>query len=418
MENEIKIIVAHPGKQHSFRTATALEKKNLLEYYVTSVYNKKGSITHFLEKFSSGDLKKKLKTRFCRVIPDNKIVQINELFVIITLFLNRFPKIQYFTENWNYYVESLFYRKLMIFVKRTKPDALIIYNGSSNKHFSIIDNCATVKIMDMSIAKREYIHEILQNEVEKTGLEIIKKMHMSYWNPRMIKSDIEGCKYVDYFLVPSEFVKESLVQNGIPQRKIKKVPYGVDIKKFTFKLRHKTDNVLKLIYVGNVSYRKGSHRLLEVVSKIDGVELFLAGTYDCKSPLYINYAKLSHIHFLGFVTRDKLNDLYGKCDVFVLPSLCEGMAMVGLEAMATGLPLLCTHFTGVNDVVENGKNGFVYDADDNEKLKEYIEWFKDNQNLIPAMAEYSRQTSLKYTWDIYYENLANTVKECIKEKRK
>lgn len=418
MDKVYNIIVAHPGKQHSFQTAVAMDKKGYLKYYVTSVYNKKGSLTRFLEKHVNGDLKKKLKNRCSDIIPENKVRQINELLVIITLFLNRFPLVQYFTENWNYFVESLFYKRLMPFVKKENPDALIIYNGSSKKHLSILCETNIVTFMDMSIAKREYIHNILQNEINETGLTEIKKMHMSYWDSKMIKSDIEGCNMVDYFLVPSNFVQDSLVKNGIPMNKIIKVPYGVDISKFTYIPRKKESDMLKLIYVGNISYRKGSHRLLEVVSKLEGVELYLAGTFDEKSSLYCNYKDFAHIHFLGFVTRDRLNKLYNNCDIFVLPSLCEGMAMVGLEAMATGLPLVCTFNTGVNDVVENGVNGFVYHADNNAELREKIVWFKNNLEKIPEMAKKARATSLNYSWEIYHKNVAEAVVKCIKEKEK
>lgn len=418
MDRKYKVIVAHPGKQHSFQTAIAMEKNGLLMYYVTSVYNKKGSFTRFLEEHVKGDLKKKLKNRCCSLLPDGKVKQINEIFVVFTLFLNRFPFFQYLTENWNYFVESLFYRRLMPFVKREKPDALILYNGSSKKHLSVLDNTNIVTFMDMSIAKREYIHDILQNEINETGLTEIKKMHMSYWDSKMIKSDIEGCNMVDYFLVPSNFVKDSLVKNGVPMNKIIKVPYGVDISKFTYIPRKKESDILRIIYVGNISYRKGSHRLLEVVSQLEGVELYLAGTFDDKSSLYCNYKDFKHIHFLGFVTRDRLNKLYNNCDIFVLPSLCEGMAMVGLEAMATGLPLVCTFNTGVNDVVENGVNGFVYHADNNAELREKIVWFKNNQAKIPEMAKKARATSLNYSWEIYHRNVAEAVVKCIKERQK
>ena len=287
MDN-IKIIVSHPGKQHSFQTATAMERTGILQYYVTSVYNKRGSITSLISKIAKGDLKKKLSTRFCSSISENKVKQINEIFVVITLFLNRFPLLNYFTENWNFFVESLFYKKLMKFVKKESPDAIIIYNGSSNKHLKELDNTRIVKIMDMSIAKREYIHDILQKEIDETGLKEIRKMHMSYWDEKMIRNDKEGCNMVDYFLVPSHFVELSLLSNGISREKIKLVPYGVDIKMFSYKERKRKDDILRIIYVGNISYRKGSHRLLQVVSEIDGVELFLAGTYDKNSSLYTN----------------------------------------------------------------------------------------------------------------------------------
>lgn len=415
MDN-IKIIVSHPGKQHSFQTATAIEKKGMLQYYITSVYNKRGSITSLISKMANGDLKKKLSTRFCPLIAEDKIKQINEIFVIITLFLNRFPLLNYFTENWNFFIESLFYKRLMKFVKKKKPDAIIIYNGSSNKHLKELNGTNIVKIMDMSIAKREYIHDILQKEIDETGIKEIRRMHMSYWDKKMIKNDKEGCNMVDYFLVPSHFVELSLLSNGISREKIKLVPYGVDIKMFSYRERKKRDNVLRLIYVGNISYRKGSHRLLQVISELDDIELILAGTYDKNSPLYTNYSNKPNIHFMGFITRDKLNDLYNQCDVFVLPSLCEGMAMVGLEAMATGLPLLCTYYSGVNDVIKDGINGFVYNANSNDELKHYIIWFKNNMNKIPSMAKCARETSLNYSWDIYQDNVSKAVLECVRKK--
>ena len=133
---------------------------------------------------------------------------------------------------------------------------------------------------------------------------------MTYWDEKMIRNDKEGCNMVDYFLVPSHFVELSLLSNGISREKIKLVPYGVDIKMFSYKERKRKDDILRIIYVGNISYRKGSHRLLQVVSEIDGVELFLAGTYDKNSSLYTNYSGIKNIHFMGFIPRDKLNDLY------------------------------------------------------------------------------------------------------------
>lgn len=240
---------------------------------------------------------------------------------------------------------------------------------------------------------------------------------MSYWDEKMIRNDKEGCNMVDYFLVPSHFVELSLLSNGISREKIKLVPYGVDIKMFSYKERKRKDDILRIIYVGNISYRKGSHRLLQVVSEIDGVELFLAGTYDKNSSLYTNYSGTKNIHFMGFITRDKLNDLYNQCDIFILPSLCEGMAMVGLEAMATGLPLLCTYYSGVNDVIENGINGFVYNANKNDELKHHIIWFKNNMDKISEMSKCARETSLRYSWDIYQKNVSKAILECIKEKK-
>lgn len=413
----MKVIVAHPGKQHSFQLATALKKAGLLEKYITSVYNKSNSFTRLLLKFTKGDLRKKIESRCCEFLDEDDVLQYNEKKVVFTLFLYRFPSIQKIAEYWNLYVESSFYKKVMKFVRKKRPDAVVVYNGYARKYFEIINDVNVVKIMDMSIAKREYVQKILQKEIDETGVMQIKKAHFSYWNRTMIKNDLQGCKDVDFFLVPSLFVKNSLTENGIPDSKIKIVPYGVNIKQFNPICQKNNSNKLKLIYVGSVTYRKGIHRLLHVVYNMDGVEIFLAGTYDKHSKIYKNYCKYSHIHFVGFVTRDRLNELYNSCDVFVLPSFCEGMAMVGLEAMATGLPIICTRYTGVNDVVRDGINGFVYDANDEKALRVCIEWFLKNKSHLKEMSLNARNSVLDYSWEHYHERVAKTIRECIISKK-
>lgn len=64
------------------------------------------------------------------------------------------------------------------------------------------------------------------------------------------------------------------------------------------------------------------------------------------------------------------------------------------------LPIICTTYTGVNDVVQNGINGFVYDASDSKKLEEHIVWFINHREQIFDMSVAARQTALSYSWEI------------------
>ena len=417
----MKVIVSHPGKQHSFQLAEALQKKNILYKYITSVYTKSHSFTGLLAKISKGDLKKKLSTRYCSSIPTKKVKQFKEFNVIVTLFLNRLPYIQRFTEWWNFITESGFYKKVMKFARKESVDAVIYYNGYANKHLNILAGRNIVKIMDVSIGHRLSLQRILDKEIKESGIDKIRKEHLSYWNSKMIMNDLEGCSQTDYFLAASDFVKQSLIENGIKEEQIKLVPYGVNISQFTplqDKKLLKHSETLRLLYVGSISYRKGIHRLLHVVSKMKGVEINLAGSFNPESEIYAFYKDFDNINFHGFVTRDRLNILYNQSHVFVLPSFCEGMAMVGLEAMSAGLPIICTTNTGVNDVVVDGENGFVYPPNDECSLKNHIEWFLKNPDKLQYMSAAARTTSLRYSWEIYHENVAKAIIECVEEFRK
>lgn len=414
----MKIIVCHPGKQHSFQLATAAQKAGVLLSYITSVYLKKNSWTKALYDNAKGDLHKKIGTRRCNAIPDNRVLQYNEFRVILTLFLNRLHLSQKVAEKWNFLTESSFYKKVMKFANRHKPNAIIYYNGYARKHLDLLSDPSITKIMDVSIAHRLYLKDILEKEIQRTGLSQIKHEHLSYWDSQMIASDLEGCNHTDYFLAPSNFVKKSLIANGIKEKQIKLVPYGVntDIFKPSHPKKLYKDEKIRLLYVGSISYRKGIHRLLKVVSTMDDVDLTLAGSYNPNSDIVKNYQESPNIHFLGFITRDRLNQIYNDSHVFVLPSFCEGMAMVGLEAMSAGLPIICTTNTGVNDVVVDGINGFVYNPEDDNALREHISWFKENPDKLESMSQSARGTSLEYTWDIYHQNVIKAIKECINHK--
>lgn len=417
----MKVIVAHPGKQHSFQTATAFKKSGDLYKYITTVYNKPHSLTNLLTKLMKGDLKKKISGRRCNELDDSDVIQFNEFFVIITLFLNKVPGFIKVAGVWNGLVESSFYKKVMRYAKKQHIDAIIVYNGYAKKYFELIEDAGILKFIDVSIAGREYLRDILQREIDLTGIEQIKKDHFTYWNSKMIKNDVDGCNKADYFLVPSEFVSNSILSQGIKPNQILKVPYGVNISHFNISKESKsTEGPLKLIYTGGIAYRKGLHRLFNVLQKFneDEIELYLAGAYDSTSELYLQNKDKKNIHFLGFVTRDKLNAVYNKADIFILPSFAEGMAMVGLEAQACGLPMICTFNSGVNDVIVDGVNGFVYDPFDESKLEDILRWCCNHRENLLSMASNAVNTAKNYTWDIYHENLVNAVREQVERRKR
>ena len=85
-KNNLKIIVAHPGKQHSFRVATALEKKGMLFKYATTVYDKKSSLLmRVVKMFLNKDNAQRANGRKCPFIPDEKVVQFCEFEGLLLL---------------------------------------------------------------------------------------------------------------------------------------------------------------------------------------------------------------------------------------------------------------------------------------------------------------------------------------------
>ena len=129
---------------------------------------------------------------------------------------------------------------------------------------------------------------------------------------------------------------------------------------------------------------------------------FIAGGFNHNSTWYVNYAERENIHYLGFVTRDVISDLFASVDVFVLPSFAEGLALVGLEAMSCGLPIICSQFSGVNDLIEEKSNGLIIDVFDVDSLYNAIKYFINIDSIeYRKMSLNARRIADAYTWNNY-----------------
>ena len=92
-------------------------------------------------------------------------------------------------------------------------------------------------------------------------------------------------------------------------------------------------------------------------------------------------------------------ELMRSCDVFCLPSLAEGRALVMQEAMSQGLPLLITPNTGGEDLIEEGVTGFLVPIRRPDQIAEKISWFADNRAALPQMSRAAQNKASQLTWE-------------------
>lgn len=415
----MKVIVAHPGKQHSMHTAIAFEKKEALLTYITTVYDKPGSVTHFVTGLLSGKDQKKAKSRKNDNLPNEKIKLICEIEGLCLLLIMRIPGVKRLWGLFNDIIVKKFGRKVAKYAIKNEADVLIMYDGTCNEAFRYIKKYApNIKcILDCSISNRVYNKKVYEEDIDKTGDKAILQEQAYLWGKKGVQPFYEEVKFSDYFLAASSFVANSLKYVGAAKNQVKIVPYGVDVSMFSPKDHTEITKPLRLLYVGGVMRRKGLHHLLKIVSRYSSneVKLYIAGEFDVNYDLYKEYSQHDNVEFLGFVTRDKLAEVFKTAHWFILPSLCEGLALVGLEAMASGLPIICSTNTGVNDLVENYKNGIVFDAMDDDALEDCINWALDNMDRIEQMGNLARECALNYTWENYYNKLYHVIEEIVEE---
>ena len=106
--------------------------------------------------------------------------------------------------------------------------------------------------------------------------------------------------------------------------------------------------------------------------------------------------------------RKDIPDILGACDIFAFPSYHEGLPVSLLEAMAGGLPVVCSKIRGNVDVVEDGGNGFLVDPDDTKKWRYALEHIINDKQLIEEFTAVSYRKGAEYSINSVYKELLNT----------
>jgi glycosyltransferase involved in cell wall biosynthesis len=162
----------------------------------------------------------------------------------------------------------------------------------------------------------------------------------------------------DYFFVPSHFVRDSFINAGIPPEKLLYLPYPVELSTFSPPAQARpADRPLTLSCAGGCSFRKGTPYLFEALRiiqrEVPDVRLKITGRPGPQiRPLFQKhgYDKLP-IEFHARMSHPELVKWLHGSDVYVLPSLEEGMVRSAAEAMACGLPVVTTPHSGINDAI-------------------------------------------------------------------
>ena len=181
---------------------------------------------------------------------------------------------------------------------------------------------------------------------------------------------------------------------------------GIDTQQFKPKSGEGDATIFKIICVSRLTKRKGIDYLLTAISKIvmaghERIILYLVGEGNTKGDLEKQSAELGiedFVKFSGRIAHDDLPEIYNSADVFVLPSLNEGMSNTMLEALASGLPLIATDTGGTKELVKDGINGFVVKMEDSDDLAEKIMTVMNGSELRKEMAAESRKMAEDLNW--------------------
>lgn len=259
-------------------------------------------------------------------------------------------------------------------------------------------------VMTMQGCDERYVH-VMRREHRKG-----RAWHFS-WKNRVWHRVYERTMYdysiksTDYGVVANRegWIYAELTGDLDPGR-IRFVPNGTE-ERFFVKHEYPDRAPLRSLYVGTWLDRKGIYYLADaferLANRIPGIELTVAGCLNPEEQVkrFFGAGVRQRVRVVPFVKREDMPALYAEHDIFIFPSLFEGMPLTLLEAMAAGMPVVTTATSGMADVVEDEFNGLLVPPANAERLVEAIERLHGSADLRKQLGQQAQETMRRYTWE-------------------
>ena len=211
---------------------------------------------------------------------------------------------------------------------------------------------------------------------------------------------------VDAFICPSSFTKKKYIEAGFPESKLYHIPSFVDISALTPDYTGGS----YILYFGRFAYEKGVHVLLEAYDMLDieKPKLVLVGSTDGSEYCQSLKEKYSiHIEFIDFLDKKELYQYIKNACFVVVPSTCyDNMPNVVLEAFAHGKPVIASRNGGFPDLIDEYKNGLLFETGNEESLAKKLKWaIKHPVEMIEMGMKAREYAENEFSPDIHFKRL-------------
>lgn len=206
-----------------------------------------------------------------------------------------------------------------------------------------------------------------------------------------VNRELEGYKIADYVSIPSSHVKESFLRYGYDEKKLFINPYGTDLSMFypIFDAEKKYD----VIMVGNWSFQKGCDKLTEAIRDTNISFLHVGQIKDLEFP------KCRNMYHIDSVDQKILVDYYNQAKMLIFPSRQDGYGLVLLQALACGIPIVCSKESAGRDLkIQLGQDAPIVILEDIscESIRNGIE-----KGFYYASTHQKLREINQITWEMY-----------------
>lgn len=385
----MKVIVSAGGRFHAISLATILARHRVLEHF-----------------FSCSTTNKERDD-----IGQHRVTHIWPCTIADTMFqrlrLNRIIDKTWYNFNKDSYFDSCVAQKL----KNLSFDLLVVWANYGLQSIKQAHKKGVRVLIESGSAHIREQEHLLREEYEKLKVPGNPIYHAT------AKRMTQEYALADYIVVPSSFVINSFVAHGVPANKLLRIPCSMNLEPLV--VERPLNNSFRAIFVGLLSVRKGIHYLIDAWNDLDIPEstsqLILVGSLQADLAHVLRRKKMKgNIFFYGPASQETVRQLYAQSTVFVLPSVEDGFGMVMGEAMASGLPVICTTNTAAHDLIDDNVTGFVLPVGDSQALATKLRWchdFPDKAFIMGKRAQDAIRKQIASDYDsrilAIYNNILN-----------
>lgn len=292
-------------------------------------------------------------------------------------------------------------------------DAVLCREDAARHTFEQARDCDLIRIYDLPIAHFGFTRDLMEKEVEYfPELEHSICITDEFAADRISNKERE-LSLANHILCPSQFVKRSLLAGGYGGKSVQVLPFACERGWLEGSSEKRTNVVLG---VGQISVRKGVHRLLRVWKQMGAYRshtLRLIG--DMRLPKnYLKQFKGLYEH-VPSLPRNELIRQYAMARMLVLNSMSEGMAIVIPEALSLGTPVIASRNSGAEEMITDNEEGILVEYGDDENLAKSLERLLMSEDLLGHMSEKAKARARSRTWGAYSREFIQWIDSVVPE---
>lgn len=392
----MKVLVAHPGIQHSHQLAWALEEAGHLGAFWSGVPVRDSRVPP--SRLAGSWYRPQLRKVPIPSYKRHHYVIFPLLRRLISSWLS-----PHMANAWSHRLDHLYDAWVARRIRTVKPDLVVCYENSALRTFRAAKAIGAVCVLDAASVHYKAGGEWIAQPGEANPS----------WVDLQKQQEIE---LADAILTCSNFAAATYRAAGVPAGKLYPMPLGTDLLSPPPSPKS-VDGQCRFVFVGSLMRRKSVDTLLDIFEEFHRnsvpATLTLIGGVS-ESDLAKRARRLPNVTYRSFIPQPELFEEMAKHDVLLLPSRFDSFGMVVPEAMAVGVPALVSDRVGAKCIIEAyPDSGWIVPCDA-EAIRRQMLDLVEHRDRVATASVAAHRAAQDYSWASYRARVAKTIEEIFK----